>query len=227
MREGSQMGFNSFQLKCIAVISMAIDHIGAVLFPQAVFLRIIGRLAFPIFCFQVVEGFLHTRDARRYLLRLGIFAAVSEIPYDLAFHGRLVDLSAQNVFFTLALGVLMMVLLRAERSIPLQILAALSVMLGASLLHTDYGGKGILLILAYYLFRERKALRLSTGAGWNLMYGLIYGFQCVQCYGVLATPLLALYNGGQGRKVKYFFYLFYPAHLLVLYAIAARVSLPV
>ena len=81
------MGLSTFQLKWIAIITMLIDHIGAVLFPYELGYRIIGRIAFPIFCFLIVEGFSHTRDVRRYMVRLGIFALISELPYDLAFHG--------------------------------------------------------------------------------------------------------------------------------------------
>ena len=85
------MGLNSFQLKCIAVITMIIDHTGAVLFPGELMFRYIGRISFPIFCFLLTEGFFHTKDVRKYMLRLGIFAVVSEIPYDLAFRGTVLD----------------------------------------------------------------------------------------------------------------------------------------
>lgn len=102
------MGLNSFQLKCIAVITMIIDHTGAVLFPDNMTLRYIGRIAFPIFCFLLVEGFFHTRDVRKYMLRLGMFAVISEIPYDLAFRDTVIEFEHQNVFFTLFIGVVMM-----------------------------------------------------------------------------------------------------------------------
>ena len=78
-------GLNGFVLKCIAMVCMLIDHTGAVLFPQYRILRIIGRIAFPIYCFLLVEGAMHTRDIRKYELRLLGFALVSEIPFDLAF----------------------------------------------------------------------------------------------------------------------------------------------
>ncbi len=214
------MGINSFQLKCIAIISMVIDHMGAVLFPQEIVFRIIGRIAFPIFCFQVSEGFFHTRDVRRYMARLGIFAVISEIPFDLALHGKMIEMAAQNVFFTLTLGVFMMYLLRMGGSIPVKILEVVSIVLLADFLHVDYGGGGILLILLFYLFHGKKLAQLCMAAGWNLMDRVIYGSWQIQCYGVFAVPFLAFYNGERGRKMKYFFYLFYPAHLLVLYFIS-------
>jgi len=213
------MMLNSFQLKCIAIITMLIDHIGAVLFPYEIGFRIIGRIAFPIFCFLIVEGFYHTRDVRRYMLRLGAFAIISEVPYDLAFQGNVLDTDKQNVFFTLALGVLMMYLLEAAGNIPVKILEVLLLMWLADFLGTDYGGRGLLLIFIYYIFYEKKLFKMCVGAGWNLLYWALYGSWQTQCYGVLATPFLALYNGERGRRIKYFFYVFYPVHLLVLYGL--------
>lgn len=208
------MHLNSFQLKWIAVITMVIDHVGAVLYPQEIVFRVIGRTAFPIFCFLVVEGFLHTRDVRKYMLRLGIFALISEMPYDLAFRGNMFDTYRQNVFFTLVLGVFLMYLLEKSHQMPVRAGAVLLVMCVAELLRTDYGSAGILLIFLYYSFREKRSTGLWLGAAWNFLAGV-----SVQCYGVLATPFLVFYNGERGPKIKYFFYVFYPAHLLVLYAL--------
>ncbi len=207
------MGLSTFQLKWIAIITMLIDHIGAVLFPYELGYRIIGRIAFPIFCFLIVEGFSHTRDVRRYMVRLGIFALISELPYDLAFHGEMVYAEGQNVFFTLLLGVLMMYMMSLCSAIPLKAMAAVSIAVLAEVLNTDYSARGILLILIYYIFREKRVISLPAGALWNFSYG----WGMVQCCGVLATPFLAFYNGKRGPKIKYFFYVFYPAHLLVLY----------
>ena len=97
---------------------MIIDHTGAVLFPGELMFRYIGRISFPIFCFLLTEGFFHTKDVRKYMLRLGIFAVVSEIPYDLAFRGTVLEFEHQNVFFTLFMGVVMMYALEksGERS---------------------------------------------------------------------------------------------------------------
>ncbi len=207
------MGLSTFQLKWIAIITMLIDHIGAVLFPYELGYRIIGRIAFPVFCFLIVEGFSHTRDVRRYMVRLGIFALISELPYDLAFHGEMVYAEGQNVFFTLLLGVLMMYMMSLCSAVPLKAMAAVSIAVLAEVLNTDYSARGILLILIYYIFREKRVISLPAGALWNFSYG----WGMVQCCGVLATPFLAFYNGKRGPKIKYFFYVFYPAHLLVLY----------
>lgn len=209
------MGLSTFQLKWIAIITMLIDHVGAVLLPYELGYRIIGRIAFPIFCFLIVEGFSHTRDVRRYMARLGVFALVSEIPYDLAFHGKAVSTEGQNVFFTLFLGVLMMYMLSMADGIFMKAAILFFVAVLAETLQTDYSGRGILLIFIYYSFRGKKAADLTLGAAWNFLYG----WGMVQCFGTLATPFLACYNGKKGASMKYFFYVFYPAHLLLLHLI--------
>ena len=103
-----QQGISGYWLKLIAVISMLIDHTSAVILEQipgleapAFFMRIIGRAAFPIYCFLLVEGFYHTRSRAKYAGRLFLFALISEVPFDLAFSRRMWDFSSNNVFFTL------------------------------------------------------------------------------------------------------------------------------
>ena len=104
-------GITSYQLKWIAIVTMVIDHMGAILYPTEMAFRYIGRISFPIFCFLLIEGFFHTRNIFKYMARLGAFALISEIPYDLAFKGKVLEFTHQNVFFTLFLGVLMMYVL--------------------------------------------------------------------------------------------------------------------
>ncbi len=209
---------NSFQLKWIAIITMLIDHTGAILFPREMIFRIIGRIAFPIFCFLIVEGYFHTRDICRYIMRLGVFALLSEIPYDLAFHGNVLEFGGQNVFFTLMLGVLMMYAVERSSLIPVKIADVLLAMWAAGFLHTDYGYKGIVLILIYYVLHEKKMKAVCAGALWNFTYGI----KAIQNYGVFAAVPLAFYNGMRGPKLKYFFYIFYPGHLLVLYMLSLQ-----
>ena len=206
---------DSFQLKCIAIVSMALDHTGAVLYPSQIWLRCLGRIAFPIFCFLIVEGFFHTHDVRRYMGRLGVFALISEIPYDLAFRGVPLEYAHQNVFFTLLIGIGMVVLLERNRERPVKAVILLLAMWLAVLIRSDYNFRGILLIFVFYIFHESRWLAVTAGGLWNFLYQGV-----IQKYGVLSVLPLALYNGERGRKMKYFFYIFYPAHLLLLYGIS-------
>lgn len=207
-------------LKIIAIITMLADHIGALLFPQIILFRIIGRIAFPIFCFLLVEGFMHTRDVKKYALRLLLFAFISEIPFDLAFGGGStigfipVNLYQQNVFFTLFLGLLALILITKYGYQRINIFfIILSCMLVASFLKTDYGEAGVLLIVLFY-YSYGNILKVI---GSVILFCLI--FTGIQIYGILSLIPLVLYNGKKGITFKYVFYVFYPAHLLILYAI--------
>ena len=233
-------------LKWVAIITMLIDHIGVVLvlgwaksrhywgvgieslsFYYA--LRGIGRLGFPLFCFLLVEGFLHTRSRRNYLLRLALFALISEIPFDLAFQGVWLEFANQNVFFTLSLGLLTVMLWdkltlgNAPDCPPWRGLAAIgcAIVLGAAAhyLETDYGAMGVALILVLYLLHDRPWAR-DLLAGGVLAAMIPFGSHWIELFGALAFPLFHLYNGQRGRQMKYFFYVFYPAHLLLLALIA-------
>ena len=154
---------STFYLKLIAIITMLIDHTTVVLIPVDSELhligRIIGRLAFPIFAFLLVEGFYHTKNIKKYLIRLGIFALVSEIPFDLAFYNNFFDFKYQNIFFTLFLGLCTVWLLSLvevkfkNKLVYINILNALITIAFsfiAAVLRTDYGFMGILIIVAFY-----------------------------------------------------------------------------
>ncbi len=209
------MKLDSFQLKCIAILTMFIDHMGAVFFPGELMFRYIGRIAFPIFAFLLVEGYFHTRDVRRYMLRLGLFAVISEIPYDLAFRETILEFEHQNVFFTLFIGVAMMYALEKSPQWQAKAAEVLLAMWAASLLCSDYRYKGSLLIAVYYFLRGRKREEFVLGAGWNFLWNWE-----IQGYGALASVPIAMYSGQRGRSMKYFFYLFYPLHLAVFYGVA-------
>jgi hypothetical protein len=215
---------NSYHLKLIAIITMLIDHIGAVLVPSNTMLnlimRCIGRLSFPIFVFLLVEGFHHTKDVKKYLLRMGAFALISEIPFDLAFYGKVLEFKHQNVFFTLFLGLLCMYLMsEAEKKLNNVIIikylldALLTLVIGliAYLMKTDYDYRGIILIVAFYLFRQSKLLR-----GFWLLFVSGYLLGYINILATVSIIPISLYNGQKGKSIKYAFYIFYPAHLLIL-----------
>lgn len=208
----AKIGLTSFELKCIAIISMTIDHAGAVLFPSEYWFRCLGRISFPIFCFLIVEGFFHTRNLNRYLLRLGIFAFISEVPFDLAFSGRCLNLEHQNVFFTLFLSVIMLAALDRCREWPEKVVVLLIAMWLAVVGRFDYSYRGLLLVFVFFVFRQYRCVSIVMGALWNFLYQ-----GTVQKYGMLAMIPIALYNGEPGKRMKYFFYVFYPLHLTILY----------
>lgn len=207
-------GINTFTLKLIAILSMTIDHIGYLLFPKVTLLRIVGRIAFPIFAYLIAEGFVHTGDVKKYLLRLGIFAILSEIPYDLVISGNVLDLEQQNIFFTLFAGLLAISLVSKTKSIVLQFGSIAVIALLAEFIKVDYGSVGVMMIVLFYVFRERKTERFFIVA---MLILLIPGSTAL--YALLSFILIALHNKEQGPKMKWIFYLYYPVHLFILYGI--------
>ena len=210
---------NGTQLKHIAMVSMALDHTGVALFfrgPAVIFegLRFLGRLAFPIYCFLLVEGFVHTGSRRRYAISLFLAALISEIPYNLASAGSLLAPELQNVYFTLFLGLLALAAAewgeRTGRRLLSMALCA-GIMGAAYLLQSDYDAAGIILILVFWFVREDEKMRHLGPA----LILLTFGWPGL--FAVLAVPLLMRYNGERGKvRHKYAYYLFYPAHLLLL-----------
>lgn len=212
--EERKFGLSGFALKWIAMISMLIDHTGAVLFPQYIQMRMIGRLAFPIYCFLLVEGAVHTSDIRKYEIRLLLFALVSELPFDLAFYTR-VDFRHQNVFFTLFLGLVVVEQYQKRRQKLSSFLIFIAAMVLSEVMHTDYSAAGIVFIVLFYLLYQYKTGKQAVFVVANfLMYGT-----SVQAYAGLAALPMLLYNGKRGPSMKYFFYVFYPLHLLILWLI--------
>lgn len=249
--------FNSFQLKILALCSMTIDHIGAVLlaglFPSQAFLhesrslfditaialewrglyclmlvcRLIGRLAFPLFCFLLVQGFRHSHNRQRYALRLAVFALISEPFFDLAVHGRLFDLESQNVFFTLLYGLLLLMLWHSSASYPLRLIGLFSLVGLAWWSNCDYDLYGLTLIFLLDRLirpdpdRQMPMYRLSRQLSEQLLLGFYLLFQMTAC---LSVPLLAAFNGERGRKQGLLFYLYYPLHLAVLVLLRMIIS---
>ncbi len=206
----NKKGLNSFTLKIIAIVTMAVDHIGAVFFPDILFLRFIGRIAFPIFCFLLVEGFFYTHDVKKYMMRLGIFALVSEVPFDLAFFHTPIELSHQNVFITLLLGMVVLYILNTKVHVVIKIVGVIGIIFLAEIIRSDYGAAGILMVLLFYVFRSQFVAKFLSVGLLNIVMGM------VQVFAILSFIPIYLYNGKRGPKVKYLFYLFYPLHLLVI-----------
>ena len=210
---------DGFWLKLLAMVTMLIDHTGMALFPQMPELRLVGRLAFPVYCFLLAEGAAHTSNFGNYLGRLAAFAVISEVPYDLACRNTLFYVGAQNVFFTLFLGLAACGLLqRYVEQKPLFSLAGVAgLALLAEALQTDYGAFGVALVAAFFVCRVFPLRGTGIFAVLNTGFSLLNNMSLQLAAPVAAVPIL-LYNGRRGRRVnRYLFYGFYPAHLLLLY----------
>ncbi|MDD2447133.1 MAG: TraX family protein [Tissierellia bacterium] len=210
---------NVFTLKIIALISMMIDHYGAIFHDNIDIYRIIGRIAFPIYCFLLVEGYLHTKDVKKYAIRLLIFALISEIPFDLAFYGML-SFYHQNVFFTLFIGLVTIHLLdnpnkyKYRKGLIYLFATILSIIAGV-----DYSFMGLIYILAFYYTKDfNKTKRFIIIALILFLTNLLS--HPIQQFSLLALPILYIYNGELGPKNKVLqilFYAAYPIHLIIYY----------
>ena len=224
-------GLDGGALKGIAAALMLTDHVGAILLPEVLALRCVGRLAFPIFAFFIAEGYAHTRDFGRYFRRLAILAVVSEIPFNLE-NGTVFDLTRQNVLFTFCLALLTLrglEVLGRERGFGRWAGCGLVLAAGfaaGELLRTDYGGWGVVTVALLYLCRDGKyaklwlllAMAAVNGLGMGSLTMPVFGGEMpIQIFAVAALPVIWLYNGQAGPKgLRRAFYVFYPAHLLVL-----------
>lgn len=230
-------------LKLVAIVAMLIDHLGVRVFPQYGEMRIIGRIAFPLFAYCITVGCVYTRNIFKYALRMGVMAllvqplyatAMGHAPkmaFDWASNFMRPDLIWQHyyaprpsILFSLFLGILIIWTLRDKKYILTALLLAVVWYVQGSL---DYGLNGILLMLLFYAFREKPATSLVWVAGFMIWWGVpsiqrqIPGqfpqYVSTQFYALLALPLIYIpFN--TGIKVnKYLFYAFYPAHLALIY----------
>ncbi len=216
-------GISGSTLKMIAVISMLVDHIAAGILSRYLHMYGIGSLDTGNTA-AVDQWMSRYGTLYRYACRLQLFAAVSEIPFDLAFNGRLLEAGYQNVFFTLFFGfVMMMGISQADLSgrmgaLPkplFKFAVIVSCMAAAQFLRTDYGAIGVLCMAAVYLFRKKRLYQVIAG--------------CVAFSWELTAPFAFIpvwfYNGKRGWNNKYFFYLFYPVHLLLIYLVCAALGI--
>jgi hypothetical protein len=201
-------GLTSYHIKLLAAVTMLLDHIGVVFFPEAAGLRIIGRISFPLFIWLLVQGEAHTRDLNRYGLRLAVLGLVSQPIYQLTFRA-----TGLNILFELLVG---LVCLRLVRKLPQ---FQLPIWLGGAglseLLPMGYGSYGIALVALTYYFRPRAVWWLAW-VGFHLVWAAIGGaFQLP----AIAVPLIFMMaNGERGAKARWF-YAFYPGHLALLWLI--------
>ena len=313
METTQKRSLTSFGIKVIAIISMFIDHCGAVFLERKMIyyyrnvpnyesdptfklisnvddvMRCIGRLAFPLFIFLLVQGFIHTRNRLKYAIRLALFALISEVPFDMAFKNTYFTMSYQNVFFTLFFGFLFLCTadfiykkhiapwlgyagiifsslsigffistlvnetsFSTNGTIPLKgfsflisiaVIAAITViteiiicrkkpfeelarlsltlfalivfMICAGSLKTDYNAAGVLAIALAYVFRESRFKSIIA-----IIIPLVLLCSWIEVIAIFDYLIVQRYNGEKGKSMKYFFYVFYPGHLLVIALIA-------
>ena len=221
-------------LKLIALVTMIIDHVGVVIIlsiPSATepiitfgtmqmsmysMFRITGRLAFPLYVFLLVEGFLHTHDRKKYGINLFAFAIISEIPWNLEHTGSLFY-AEQNVFFTLFFGYVGICCYENFKKDNIKKILALSGLFILSFVFkADYGVKGYCFILFMYIMRKDKITKSLIGSCFFSLQPVI----------LISFLIMSLYNGERGfikgKVLKYLFYILYPLHIFVLYLIKLR-----
>lgn len=207
---------------------MLSDHIGDAVLGKFSFFNLIGRISFPIFAFQAVQGYINTKNLKKHLLKLFIFACISQIPFML-FLSTFTDSFSLNIFFTLFLGLLTLFIYDKFKCKILGFLFVIISSIISEFLHLDYGAFGILLIFAFYFFKDTKILMASIVIVLcfvkyipNILEFPILSTHYLLCaiFTCLSLIFILLYNKKQGPKTKYFFYIFYPLHLLIIYIIS-------
>lgn len=235
---------NSNQLKLIAIIAMTVDHIAWAMFdgyPSALLplvMHIIGRLTCPIMCYFIAEGYHYTRNINKYTLRLFAFAFVSHFAYIFAsndfvdfksfipfYYGNF--LNQTSVMWSLAWGLVMLRIADSKR-IKSIYKVLLVILICIITLPSDWSCIAALCIMAVGTNRGDFRKQMSWMIFYVALYSLVYFFAIDKAYGilqmgvVLSIPVIAMYNGKRGKNpkinkfMKWFFYIFYPAHLFVI-----------
>lgn len=229
-----KLRMNGNQLKLIAIIAMTIDHLTWAFFPGfqkvwwIVALHIIGRLTAPIMWFFIAEGCFYTHNKRKYLTRLFLFAVISHFAYDFAFGIPFFDLSAgllnrTSVMWSLFLAAVVIFATKIE-SIPT--VWKYVIIFGACIISLPSDWSSIAVMAPFFLYQHRGNIKRQAIdiVFWTAIYALVYFFAIDKFYGVLqmgtvlSVLFLSRYNGERGKwkGMKWLFYIYYPAHLVVI-----------
>ena len=209
---------------------MFFDHMGYIIFKKTSYFNYIGRIAFPLFAFQSVQGYLHTKDFVKYIRNLTILAIISQIPFSLYIYKiSSSGIFKLNVLFTLILGLIAIFIYDKCKNKIIGFLSILLIGIISILLKTDYNIYGISIIFIFYYFKDKRLLmNLSFIAVTLIKYiiSIIQNFSSIQTYIIYfistcsSLIFINLFNKKQGPKLKYLFYIFYPLHLLIIYLIS-------
>ena len=226
-----------FTLKIIAIISMVLDHIKyAIPATKCFATEYLGRISFPIFAFLISEGFIHTHSRIKYMLRMLIFAIISQIPFYIFAHYIVHSKAILNVMFTFEIALIGLYIIEYfKRNINgiyiifqyfIIFIVLSSILIISYYIHPDYGWYGVASVWVLYIFRKSKILTTLFFSILTVLYymsGKLDFFYNKNYFYVISSliplVLFLFYNGKQGRKLKYFFYIFYPVHFIILYAI--------
>lgn len=216
---------SSFVLKIIAIISMLFDHVGYTIFNKFSFMNYIGRFAFPIFAFQLTEGYSHTKDLKKYFFRLFLFAIISQVPYMLFLTVSGASFNF-NILFTLILGLLAITIYEKLDNKYIGAFLVLLCCIIAQCFYFDYGWFGIAVIFIFHIFKNKKWLMnlsfaIATFINYFYKYSITarYEYLFIILFCILSLIPINLYNGKKGKDTKYLLYIFYPLHLLILYLV--------
>lgn len=254
--EKRKFGISSCVLHILAMAFMLSDHLWGSLCADQRWMTTIGRIAYPIFAFMIVEGVTHTSNLKKYMLRLFIFALIAEVPYDMLQTGGVFSIYHQNVLFTFLISILLILLIKKTEDLTIKLSENVSNKYAALAIHwvpyllaayvicyigfligtfscVDFFGGGIVTVLVFYIFREKKWYNMIILVfalyyiNAEMISGLVYPVDIFgynyefpeQAVAVLALIPIFIYNGTQGyhaKWFKYFCYAFYPAHMLIL-----------
>lgn len=240
MKKDMKLQTTSFSLHLIAMFTMLCDHLWGTIVPGNDWLTCIGRISFPIFAFMIVEGYFHTKNLKKYVLRLFIFALISEIPFNLAVGSRLFYPIHQNVLWSFLISIGLIHLnekaKQSNKILKRLIVGIISVIIGyliGIISMVDYFHGGILTVLVFYFFRDKKwwcylgqficlwyiNTEILGGFGYEIQIGATTYFFLRQSLALLALIPIWLYKGEQGyhsKTLQLIYYAFYPVHLLIL-----------
>jgi hypothetical protein len=220
-----------FLIKIFALVTMAVDHLGVFIFPNNYYLRLIGRLSFPLFAWAIANGAYYTKNIYKYLIRLLVLAVISQIPYALLFKVVGVSEPGLNVLFTFSLGLLAIILVSKTKNIIFRVLIIALASLLAFILKTDYQIFGVFSVITFYLLFNKP---FETSIVYSLLLIIFYllplfanrllggifevsYLNIFELFSVLSLFIIAAYNKKKGSYMKFLFYVFYPLHILILY----------